>query len=150
MVQDPLVRSSPPLCAPRPPYPSLTFPLILSFSDYPEWNAETQSSDPSSVLSFYRLILAMRKQYPVLIHGSYTPLSPTHAHVLSYLRACPGLGPDLLIVLNCSAEAQRWEVPKKECGAKKAELLLGTMGGEGRVEDGWMELEPWEGRIYSL
>jgi oligo-1,6-glucosidase len=38
------------------------------------------------VFHHYRQLIALRKQYPVLVHGRYELLLPDHPHVFAYLR----------------------------------------------------------------
>ncbi len=65
-------------------------------------NVAEQQGDPTSILSFYKRMLALRKQTPALIVGDYTPLLEDQAACFCFLRAVEGQ--TCLIVLNFSAE----------------------------------------------
>ena len=49
-------------------------------------NVAEQVDDPCSMLTFYKRMLALRKQTPALIAGDYIPLLEDHADCLCFLR----------------------------------------------------------------
>jgi len=63
-------------------------------------NVADQLDDPDSLLSFYRRMLRLRKQTPVLIAGRYTPLHEDAEDYLAFLRSCNEQ--ICLVVLNMS------------------------------------------------
>jgi alpha-glucosidase len=71
-----------------------------------EYNVEAESKDPSSILSFYKRLIALRRSEPALRDGRYLPLNREDPFVLSFLREKPGSGDAILVVLNMSAESR--------------------------------------------
>jgi alpha-glucosidase len=68
-------------------------------------NVATEMTDPNSVLSFYRQLLALRRKEPALLEGSYTALNENDPNVLTYLRRYKDDA--IVVVLNMSATEQK-------------------------------------------
>ncbi len=69
----------------------LCAPLILDPGyNYQGTNVEAQSRTSSSFLNWLRLVLAIRKRYPVFGRGEIEFLYPENQHVLAYLREHDG------------------------------------------------------------
>ncbi|HEY6267448.1 MAG TPA: alpha-glucosidase [Candidatus Acidoferrum sp.] len=68
------------------------------------YNVKAESQDRSSILSFYKRLLALRRSAPALRDGRYVPLNQEDTNVLAFLRKKPGSGASILVVLNMSAE----------------------------------------------
>jgi alpha-glucosidase len=114
------------------------------FSSVPPWlplghdyeeqaNVEAQQQDPSSMLSLYRRLLALRKAEPALSVGTYRPVVAPNPDVLAYIRE--GGGGRFLVVLNFSP--------------RPAHLLLDDLG-TGRIvvaTDASREGKPAMGRM---
>jgi alpha-glucosidase len=62
-------------------------PIPPSAANY---NVSVESSDPHSILSFYKRLLEIRQSEPALREGSYLPLDRDDPYVLAYLRKNPG------------------------------------------------------------
>jgi oligo-1,6-glucosidase len=63
-------------------------------------NAEVQEKDPNSVLNYFRKIVKLRKENPVLVYGKYTLLDNENPNVYCYTRELDGK--KMLIALNFS------------------------------------------------
>jgi len=68
-------------------------------------NAATEAADPSSLLNWYRTLIAIRRDNPVMHSGTLTMLDTTNPAVLSYARTAPS-GHALIISLNMTATPQ--------------------------------------------
>jgi len=114
-------------------------PWLPVAADAARVNVEVESRDASSLLSFYRALLALRRAEAALSVGSYTPLE-VGASVLSFERAHAGRC--FTSVLNFSAEAQQVSLsgpcrrslvlstdPQRALGSVAGELLLGPNEG---------------------
>jgi alpha-glucosidase len=71
---------------------------------YKSHNVASELADPSSVLQFYKQLLALRHKDKALLYGDYVALNPDNPNVLSYLRRYKDEA--VLVVLNMSATAQ--------------------------------------------
>jgi oligo-1,6-glucosidase len=61
-------------------------PWLSVNKNYEEINAARQEQDPTSCLSYFRQLVALRKSNPSLIYGSYTLLDKSNPAVYAYLR----------------------------------------------------------------
>jgi alpha-glucosidase len=76
---------------------SVSKPWLPIASDYPKINVASQREDPTSILSLYHQLIALRRASPALMYGAYRPLSAAK-DVLCYERAAEGQKP--LVALN--------------------------------------------------
>ena len=84
------------------------------------YNAKAESQDPSSILSFYKKLLALRRTEPALREGRYLPLNQEDPYVLSFLRKKPGNGDALLVVLNMSSEVRTVKFALSASGVRES------------------------------
>jgi alpha-glucosidase len=84
-------------------------------------NVAEQADDPDSLLSFYRRMLAVRKQTPALIAGDYVPLHADAADYVAFLRTDATGEQRCLVVLNMSAQPQRIGFQDAELGGAVAQ-----------------------------
>jgi alpha-glucosidase len=89
-------------------------------------NVEVQSADPTSVLAFYRRMIALRAATPALQVGSFRPVGSPVADVVAFMRELPGQR--ILVALNLGREAVTWSVPD-QAGGGVWQLRLGTVAG---------------------
>ncbi len=61
-------------------------PWLKVNPNYPEINAASQVGQPDSVFEYYRKLVALRKQYPVLIDGRYELLIAEDENIFAYTR----------------------------------------------------------------
>ncbi|RYP89298.1 hypothetical protein DL769_000132 [Monosporascus sp. CRB-8-3] len=128
--------------------------------DYREVNAEKQKGDPNSVLSFYKRVLRLRKEYQDLfVFGSFKLLAAEDEALFAYVKESPAAegtaGRKALVLLNFSREPHPCLDVRSVLGytAEEAPRLLVSTVEEGRV-NGKTEvkqlpvLKPWEGRVY--
>jgi len=83
-----------------------------------EYNVSVESSDPHSILSFYKRLLALRRSEPALRNGTYAALDRDDAHVFAYLRKNPAKGDSILVALNMSAEPRTVKLDLSALGLK--------------------------------
>lgn len=72
-------------------------PWLKVNGNYPEINAMSQLRDPSSVFQYYRKIISLRKELPVMVYGAYRELFPERGDLFAWERV---LGDERLIVVN--------------------------------------------------
>jgi oligo-1,6-glucosidase len=107
-----------------------------------EINVAAQRDDPSSVLSFFRALIALRHHEPVVAHGDFTMLLPDDESVYAFTRSYEGT--DLLVVANLTSSPAPVDLP----GWDSAELVLGNYPDPdcGRVSAPGA-LRPWEAYV---
>ncbi|MDD3244302.1 MAG: alpha-glucosidase [Eubacteriales bacterium] len=111
--------------------------------NYRRINARAQRKDPLSVWSFYRRLIALRKENPALIYGDFTPLcDPAQEDVLLYTRS---FGQETwLVVHNWSALPHN--MPEEFAGL--GQPLLSGSERQGGYTAG--KLRPYETAIWKL
>lgn len=132
-------------------------PWMRVHDDYKEWNVAAQVKDPDSVFSFYKKMLALRREYPSLVYGKFVPIDEDSNENYSYLREWDETGEKLLVMLNFKREGDGMGGPTT---VDLGELGVDTAGArliisnddakEGSGIDGPVTLEAWCGRIYLL
>ncbi|ROQ86960.1 alpha,alpha-phosphotrehalase [Vibrio crassostreae] len=123
-------------------------PWLDVANNYPEINAEKALEDKDSVFYFYKSLIELRKEVPVITHGSYKDLLPEHPSVFAYSRETDSQ--TLLCINNYYGEACQVELPN-EFELDKAQLLLGNYSNEqSPVSANTVALRPYETRILLI
>lgn len=103
----------------------------------PTITVEAQRNDPDSVLHFYRALIALRHEYPIIADGASRMLDTGPTPIMAYLRETAA--ETLIIVANLSSVAQA--VPallaRHLAAASPPLLQSGPRGGTGT-------LAPWQ------
>ena len=97
-------------------------------------SVEEEERDPTSLLSFYRLLLALRRARPELVSGDARVVATDRPGVLAVLRTTTGHASVLLVNLADSATTvvvQDGSLPEMLRGSRLKDVLSGTR--EGRV-----------------
>ena len=95
----------------------------------------SQEGDPLSILSFYRRMIAFRRQYPALLKGAFRMVGSTHEYV-SFVRILDGR--EIFCAFNLSETDQTADLPD---GTWRA--LPGT-GFASSIEDNGAYLPAWQ------
>jgi alpha-glucosidase len=85
-----------------------------------QYNVESESKDPGSILSFYKRLIALRRSEPALREGSYLPLNREDPFVLSFLRKKPDSSDAILVVLNMSGQSRTVKFDLAADGVKES------------------------------
>ena len=117
-------------------------PWIKVNPNYTEINAAEQVDCEDSIFNYYRKLIQLRKELPVLTDGKFTMLDMDHNQIFAYLR---DNGEDkLLVVCNFYGNTVDYAVSEK---AEDLELLIGNYTEENMQTD---VLRPYEARIYRI
>lgn len=117
---------------------------------YRTQNVAAQSVAPTSMLSFYRAVTALRQSSPALMTGDYQAVDAGKDDVFAYLRTARVDSSEqrCLIVLNFGTATYRLDFSSL---GKKANLLLSTnMLSTGDVPLRRLYLSPNEGMILAI
>ncbi|PGH07598.1 hypothetical protein AJ80_07987 [Polytolypa hystricis UAMH7299] len=118
-------------------------PWMRPNDNYAEINVERQREDKSSVLSFWKRMLQLRKDHADLfIHGTFGLLTEQHEQLFAYTKTSHSSS--AFVVLNFSEEEQKFERPAA-MGGRDWELLVSNLDDVGGSKD---VLRAFEGRIY--
>jgi oligo-1,6-glucosidase len=107
-------------------------------------NAESNLGDPSSVFHFYRRLIALRREFPIIVHGQYALLDGGNPNVYAYARELDS--ERLLVICNFSAKLTSAEIPF-DIEMSRYRLLLGNWDSKIRVKSNQLELRPYEAWI---
>jgi alpha-glucosidase len=118
---------------------------------YKACNVANELKDPSSILNWYKQLLALRRSHPALLDGDYLALNENDPNVLSYLRRTKNEA--VIVVINMSAAPQtlNFKLSKQRLSAQSAKTLLTTQSSlqnNSSVAQLW--LEPFAVYIASL
>ncbi|KAK3318751.1 glycoside hydrolase superfamily [Apodospora peruviana] len=135
-------------------------PWMRVHEGYRELNAKRQLADENSVLSYYKRVLRLRKEYSDLfVHGAFRLLLPEDEALFAYVKES---GRDVrrktLVIMNFSKEEQECCLDVAEvlsCKKEEVRLLVdsGTAvkGGDCVEPAGTsskQSLGPWQGKVY--
>jgi oligo-1,6-glucosidase len=115
-------------------------PWLRVTSNYPEINAERALADPDSVLHFYRALIRLRHEEPVVAHGDFHMELRDHEQLFAYRRSYRGT--TLVVMANMSDGLAT--IP--DASLVKGELILDN--GVSPASGAKLDLAPWEVRVY--
>ncbi|KAK2040553.1 alpha amylase [Colletotrichum somersetense] len=122
-------------------------PWMTVHPNHAEINAESQVSDPNSVFSFWKTVLATRKKHlDIFIYGDFNLVDEKHKQVVAYARRSED-GAVAVVACNFSSETVEWTGLK----ARVKEVLV-TNGGKTTKDfsRGKVTLGPYEGAVVLL
>lgn len=126
-------------------------PWIPVNPNYLEINVEHARRDQFSILHYYRKLIQLRRQHPVIVYGDYHLLLPEHEQIYSYLRHWEE--ETLLVILNFYGENPVFTLPDK-VDFKTGRLLIANypdLREEAKTQDlKKLTLRPYEARVYLL
>lgn len=121
-------------------------PWIGVNPNYRRINVTQALADPDSIFHYYRRLIQLRRQFPIIVYGDYQLLLPDHEQIYPYLRR---LGNErLLVILNFSDQEVMCRLPAEEVNGNWR-LVIGNYEGEGRPAGlGRLSLRPYEAMVY--
>jgi oligo-1,6-glucosidase len=126
---------------------STTNPWLKVNPNYLTLNAETQEKALDSPLNYFKKIVTLRKNNPVLVYGKYTLLDKNNPSIYAYTREFEGQ--KMLILLNFSSSNAKTII---DVNTKKARLILSNYP-QVSVKNSLksiVTLRPYESIIYKL
>jgi oligo-1,6-glucosidase len=119
-------------------------PWLAVNPNYTTINAKEETSDPDSIYSYFRKLIALRAKTPALIYGDYKDLSPADPQIFAYTRS---LGAErYLVVMNFTRDPVIYTLPLQ---LKMGALLLSSSKRDMRAGDE-IHLQGWEAALYRL
>ncbi|MEZ8270521.1 alpha,alpha-phosphotrehalase [Vibrio splendidus] len=127
---------------------SLAQPWLDVANNYTEINAEQALEDKDSVFYFYKVLIELRKEVPVITHGSYQDLLPEHPSIFAYVRESEGQ--TLLCINNYYGKEAECVLPERFEMAKAKSLLSNYQVSASLVASHHQILRPYETRILLI
>ena len=115
-------------------------PWIQVNPNYKRINAREQAEDPDSIFSYYRALIRLRKEQPVVAWGDFAPLDREHPAVLAYRRCWKG--DTLYCISNFRRKPCTWTCPEELSGCR---VLLSNYPDPRPGQE--MSLRPYESMI---
>ena len=120
-------------------------PWIKVNNNYKSVNVKQETADPQSVLSYYKKLIATRKEHDVLITGQYTDLLPNDDQLYIYERT---LGDKKIVVmLNFSSQPKIVPIALPTLISAQPRVLLSNYDTPSVTKTG-LTLRPYEARVY--
>ncbi|MFS1461827.1 alpha,alpha-phosphotrehalase [Vibrio lentus] len=123
-------------------------PWLDVANNYTEINAEQALEDKDSVFYFYKALIELRKQVPVITHGRYQDLLPEHPSIFAYVRESEGQ--TLLCINNYYGEETECVLPERFEMMKAKSLLSNYQVSESLITSHHQVLRPYETRIILI
>ncbi|WP_018247496.1 glycoside hydrolase family 13 protein [Orenia marismortui] len=122
-------------------------PWIDVNSNYKEINVKKALQNPDSIFYYYKRLIKLRKEYPIIVYGSYDLLLEDHEQIYAYTRNFGNQ--QLLIILNFSEEEVEFKLPSK-INFTQQELLISNYDVKVSESIKSLVLRPYEARVYLL
>ncbi len=90
-------------------------PWIAVNPNYKEINAKAQTADPDSVFHYYRKLIALRKEHPVIVYGKYEAVMEDSEELFVYTRTLEQ--EKLLVVCSFCDHETAFTIPDEFIGA---------------------------------
>ncbi|WP_379132993.1 alpha-glucosidase [Paenibacillus sp. sgz500958] len=118
-------------------------PWLKVNPNYTDINTEQAMADPDSIFHYYRKLISLRKENPIMAYGKYDLLLQDHEFIYAYTRTLEN--EKWLILLNFSDTAQVVELPGELLTFK--ELIISNYKEESSDR---MILRPFEANVWSI
>ena len=112
-------------------------PWIAVNPNYKEINAKAETADKDSVFHYYKKLIQLRKEYPVIVYGKYELLLEDSEELYVYTRTLDKQ--KLLVVCSFSDQETKMAIPSAFVGAS---CLIANR--ENIYEQETMTLQPYE------
>ena len=110
-------------------------------------NVTQALADPNSILHYYRQLIRLRRENPIMVYGSYDLILDDHPQIYAFTRT---LDEDrLLVILNFTRDAADFVLPEHLDSYDKSPLI-GNYELAPTEEIGRLTLRPYEARVYRL
>jgi oligo-1,6-glucosidase len=114
-------------------------PWIKVNDNYKDINVEQQISNQESILAYYKKIISLRKEYPIITYGHYHDIDYKNKKLYAYKRY--DKNNELIVLCNYSDKPYNLDIAKY---AKDYTLILSNY-----VENDELVLKPFEARVYK-
>ncbi|MFT9597782.1 glycoside hydrolase family 13 protein [Mesobacillus sp.] len=121
-------------------------PWLQVNPNYTAINAKQAVEDESSIYHYYRKLIQLRKEHPVIVHGRYDILVPEDESIYVYTRTLESK--KLLVLLNFTNQDQSFDVPA-ELQGKKIEILISNYEASENYGSA-ISLRPYEAIVYLI
>ncbi|CUA79263.1 glycoside hydrolase family 13 protein [Anoxybacillus suryakundensis] len=122
-------------------------PWINVNPNYCDINVEQAMKDENSVFHYYKKLIRLRKEHPIIVYGSYELLLEDDEQIYAYVRKFNN--EQLLVITNFSSEQPTFKLPAHITFTEKQLLISNYVVDENESID-TIVLKPYEARVYKL
>lgn len=119
-------------------------PWIGVNPNYKTVNAKSEMANPHSVYHYYKKLIALRHQTPLLVYGDFTDLLPAHENIYAYTRT--DADHTILVLLNLTGDTASAALPLATDGGTV--LLANTAAPSPLCAQ--LTLKPYEAQVILL
>tara|TARA_R110002050_G_scaffold24260_7_gene64966 strand:+ start:10010 stop:11785 length:1776 start_codon:yes stop_codon:yes gene_type:complete len=119
-------------------------PWLSVNKNYNQVNVASENKTPNSILNYFRKMVKLRKENPVLIYGAYHLLQAEHPDIYAYTRILNDK--KMLILLNFSDHNSN--INLKEIETKEGTLINNYESVD--IENNKINLLPYQAVIFSI
>lgn len=119
--------------------------MVLYNENYKEINVEAAEKDENSILHYYRKLLKLRKENPIIIYGDFKLHNKLSRKLFVYERSYEGQR--MLVINSFSEKRVNFKAPA-DFDITKAELLISNYDCKSKSNN--IELRPYESRVYLI
>lgn len=123
-------------------------PWIAYSPDNREINVEQALKDPDSVFYHYQHLIRLRKDYPIIVHGSYRLVNADDSVIYSYVREYQNQR--LLVICSFSDQKVNYTLPTEFQGVKSQLLSNNYSADSFQPLDQALELQPYQAVVYLV
>ena len=120
-------------------------PWLKVNPNYITINAEAADKDQHSILNYFRKMIRLRKNTPVLVYGKYSLLDMPNPEVYAYTRTLNG--EKVLVLLSFSNNGGSFTLP---AGTQLGDELINNYDSKINPENGTIHLKPWQAVIVKI
>ncbi|PAB59077.1 glycoside hydrolase family 13 protein [Anaeromicrobium sediminis] len=121
-------------------------PWIGINPNHREINVEVQEKDPHSILNFYKKMIKLKKENPVLIYGNYDLILEDHKQIFAYTRTLEEK--QVLVICNLTDKEALYEYDNLEL--RYDNLILNNYEVNEHNGEKSILLRPYEARVYAI
>jgi len=122
-------------------------PWIKVNPNYKEINVAQALADPDSVFHYYKKLIQLRKENPVIVYGNYDLILDNHEEIYAFTRT---LDDDrILVILNFSENTPEFNLPEN-ITFSSSDLLISNYKVDTSEDIHKITLRPYEARVYRL
>lgn len=119
-------------------------PWLPVNENYTQINVAAENDDPNSCLNYFRKMVNLRKEHPVLVYGDYELVQKEHEQVYAYTRTLED--EKMLVLLNFSPEDAEIDLAEYD-GLE--EVLINNYNSL-FVQENLVSLRPYQAVIFAL
>ncbi|WP_028974464.1 glycoside hydrolase family 13 protein [Spirochaeta cellobiosiphila] len=122
-------------------------PWIQVNPNYVDINVEQALADKNSIYYYYQKLIALRREYDIIVYGQYDIILPEHKEIYAFTRTLEDQV--LLVILNFSEEIPLFYLPE-EIAFNSLKLLISNYSVNPKEDIDQFVLRPYEARVYQL